>query len=609
MTLRAKLTLGFVVLVVLMVAFISAADVINDIQEQFEATLKRAELLANVAVDYATKALNADRSVPFEVAMQNENLSAELLNLLTQEQAILEITVVDPVTNRILAGSDTVRINERTKPYPDFRELVFQTSPLRKAKVLLVRDTQGYQLERSLGTASGDKQLSLRIVIAPSLIWRYVEEAVKRDRNLALISLAGALTITCLFAWVVFRPVAKLRQQLDRLVRGEYSAAEPPPKSSDEFSVMASKVNLLGERLRGAQFEMSDLRGNIERLFQDLEDAVLIFNKEQRVVFASGAVEKFLGHAPSGLVGSLLADVFPPTTALGLLVKESADAGQTIRARRVAIEPGELQGETISIMLLTVEIFRELAGQRTGSAFLVRLRDPEAQRKIGNELRTADRLAAISRVSGGVAHEVKNPLNAILLHVELAKTKLAAGDTDVIPQMETVSREILRLDRVVRTFLDFSRPVELHLSTLPLADFLDEIINFAKPQAAAARVKVESQVAVDGAVVRVDRDLLRQALLNVVVNALEAMPDGGNLRFEAEPVGDSLEIRIGDTGKGIPPELREKIFRLYFTTRKEGSGIGLAMSFRIVQMHDGTIDFTSEPGKGTTFYIRLPAAA
>ena len=107
----------------------------------------------------------------------------------------------------------------------------------------------------------------------------------------------------------------------------------------------------------------------------------------------------------------------------------------------------------------------------------------------------------------------------------------------------------------------------------------------------------------------VDRDLLRQALLNVVVNALEAMPQGGELTFESAAVGDSLEIRVGDTGRGIPPELREKVFRLYFTTRKDGSGIGLAMSFRIVQMHDGTIDFTSEPGKGTTFFIRLPAAA
>jgi signal transduction histidine kinase len=108
--------------------------------------------------------------------------------------------------------------------------------------------------------------------------------------------------------------------------------------------------------------------------------------------------------------------------------------------------------------------------------------------------------------------------------------------------------------------------------------------------------------------VRVDDDLLKQAMLNIAVNAMQAMPDGGELRFESSATGDMAEIRISDSGPGIPPQLREKIFTLYFTTKKEGSGIGLAMTFRIVQLHDGTIDFTSEPGKGASFSIRLPIA-
>jgi signal transduction histidine kinase len=112
----------------------------------------------------------------------------------------------------------------------------------------------------------------------------------------------------------------------------------------------------------------------------------------------------------------------------------------------------------------------------------------------------------------------------------------------------------------------------------------------------------------DSAEVLVDRDLMKQAVLNVVVNAMQAMPEGGELRFSSSVTEETAEIRISDSGVGIPRELREQIFRLYFTTRKEGSGIGLAMTFRIVQLHDGTIDFTSEPGKGTTFFIRLPIA-
>jgi signal transduction histidine kinase len=236
----------------------------------------------------------------------------------------------------------------------------------------------------------------------------------------------------------------------------------------------------------------------------------------------------------------------------------------------------------------------------------VRLRDPEATRQIGRQLQTADRLSAISRISGGVAHEVKNPLNAILMHVELARMKLAKGDCDLDPQMEIISREILRLDRVVKTFLDFTRPVELNLSEIPLDEFMKEIVDLARPQAAFAGIEIDVDQRTDGVTIRADRDLLKQAVLNVAVNAIEAMPAGGHLRFESALQHDEAEIRIGDSGPGIPPELREKIFRLYFTTKKEGSGIGLAMTFRIVQLHDGTIDFSSEPGKGTTFTMRLP---
>jgi signal transduction histidine kinase len=108
--------------------------------------------------------------------------------------------------------------------------------------------------------------------------------------------------------------------------------------------------------------------------------------------------------------------------------------------------------------------------------------------------------------------------------------------------------------------------------------------------------------------VTVDLDLMKQALLNIVVNGIEAMPEGGTMRFESTVKGDNAEIRITDSGPGIPADVRDKIYNLYFTTKQTGSGIGLAMTFRIVQLHDGTIDFSSEPGKGTTFVIRLPLA-
>ena len=150
--------------------------------------------------------------------------------------------------------------------------------------------------------------------------------------------------------------------------------------------------------------------------------------------------------------------------------------------------------------------------------------------------------------------------------------------------------------------------MELKLASMPVHQLVSEIVDLARPQATAAKIQIVVKQEAEGVDVRVDRDLMKQAVLNVVVNAMQAMPQGGELKFESSVKGDTAEIQVSDTGTGIPPELRDKIFRLYFSTKNKGSGIGLAMTFRIVQLHDGTIDFTSEPGKGTTFLISLPIA-
>jgi len=605
MTLQAKLTLGTVLLVTLVVALISMVDLAGIMQIEFEHTLQRALVVEAVATDDVKQALNRPQALPFPGALQTPELFDRLRSVMAASPVIFEVAVVSP-QGEILADSFADRQGEACPRYPDLTPLVNQGSWLDKLRVLLGRNTGYLQIEEQLGPPL----LFVRVIVAPALIRENIKPALNQSGNLALAAIAGAICVTFLFSAFAFRPLGRLRRQLDLLASGDYQPPEPATAGSanDEVSIMASKVSLLGERLRGAQFEVSDLRGNIDGLLRDLEDAVLVFNRERRLVFASGSVDKFLGRDRSTLSGQSIAEIFPPSTNLGLLIDEAANTGIRIRNRRIPLTglPGSAS------VLLSVDLLEtEPGGTHPRTGLIVRLRDPEAQRQIGRQLQTADRLAAISRVSGGVAHEVKNPLNAILLHVEVARSKLARGDSAVDAQMEIIAREILRLDRVVKTFLDFTRPVELKLQPVLLQQVLSEIAELARPQAAAANIRVVAAAGdstADGVEVSVDGDLFKQAVLNVVVNAIQAMPEGGELRFEASAAKDTAEIRISDTGPGIPPDLKEKIFRLYFTTKQGGSGIGLAMTFRIIQLHDGTIDFSSEPGKGTTFVIRLPLA-
>jgi signal transduction histidine kinase len=247
-------------------------------------------------------------------------------------------------------------------------------------------------------------------------------------------------------------------------------------------------------------------------------------------------------------------------------------------------------------------------GERMGA--LVTLRDLDSLDSINTQLQVSERLAALGRITAGVAHEVKNPLNSMRLWLENLKESLPPdSDSSAKQAVQVLDKEIDRLDAVVKRFLDFTRPMDVRLEPTQLSELLKEVLEVAQPQMYKANIQVAQLLPIDVPEVYVDRALLKQAILNLVLNAGESMPSGGQLRLVLSRRGEMAEISVGDTGKGIPPEHRQKIFQLFFTTRPGGSGIGLASTFRIVQLLNGSIDFTTEVGKGTTFRIELPLAA
>jgi signal transduction histidine kinase len=206
----------------------------------------------------------------------------------------------------------------------------------------------------------------------------------------------------------------------------------------------------------------------------------------------------------------------------------------------------------------------------------------------------------------GVAHEVKNPLNAMVLQLEVLKARLGEQGEGVRPQIDILASEIRRLDRVVKTFLDFTRPVEIHPVETDVEPLVREVFALAEPQARKNHVQLIFERNGSPPRVRIDRDLIKQALLNLVLNGCQAMPKGGALTVTPRTVSNAVELAITDCGVGIPPEAQQKIFSLFYTTKPGGTGIGLAMAFRIVQLHNGSIDFSSEVNRGTTFRVTLP---
>jgi signal transduction histidine kinase len=229
------------------------------------------------------------------------------------------------------------------------------------------------------------------------------------------------------------------------------------------------------------------------------------------------------------------------------------------------------------------------------------LHDLESAEAIESELELSRRMAAIGRLTSGVGHEVKNPINAIVVHLELLKTKLGDSNGPATRHLKVIDTEIHRLDRVVQMLVDFSRPVELDLREQDLRKVVGDVLALATAELSTRNVTLISHMPSVPLVANVDADLLKQAVLNVILNGAQAMPDGGKLEVILEEDRRAAVLRISDEGSGIPDEIREKIFDLYFTTKSDGSGIGLAMTYRILQLHHGSIEVQSKTGRGTEF--------
>ncbi len=333
-----------------------------------------------------------------------------------------------------------------------------------------------------------------------------------------------------------------------------------------------------------------------EQLFGDIRIGISTLLVRRSV---ADAVTPALATATGALLVSVLVAIFLAQAVLRPI--------HVIQSSLTRLGRGEL-GVTLDLQEAEVQDLRGVF-----DAVSAQLRRLPADGAAGREIaQLSKRVLALGRLTAGVAHEVKNPLNAMTIHLELLRAKLDSGApaADVRTHANIIGREIKRLDAVVQGFLKFARPEDMRIERVALAALAADVAHSIGPEAEAARVAVEIAAPDQALVVDADPSMLRQALLNLAVNAVQAMPHGGTLRFSSEAGRDGRAlIRVRDTGTGIPADHLARVFDLYFTTKTGGSGIGLSMVFRTVQLHNGDIDVESTPGAGTTFTISLPRAA
>lgn len=335
-------------------------------------------------------------------------------------------------------------------------------------------------------------------------------------------------------------------------------------------------------------------------VLESMSDGIVVTDPDRRVILSNRAAMRLLGFVAEDVQDRPLAEVVADRQLASLLDRHLAGE-EKLADRELALEGGR-RFLALSILPLVRE------GRVQGS--LVHVEDVTERRARESRLRRAESLASLTTLAAGVAHEIKNPLGSMGIHLQLLRRKIGGKECvesrDLEPHLAVIAEEVDRLNRIVVDFLFAVKPMDTRLEDADLNAIVRDLIDFVRPELDQAGLTVESDLAADLPALKLDARYIKQALLNLIKNAMAAMSDGGRLGIETRANGDGVQVRVSDTGEGIPPEIMDKIFEPYFTTKPFGTGLGLTIVFKIVKAHFGDIAVASRVGEGTTFTITLP---
>lgn len=441
---------------------------------------------------------------------------------------------------------------------------------------------------------------SIRLGVSTTLLRREVTGSLQQSLAVAAVALPLAWLAAMVLAQLTVRPIRAIVGQVDRIRRGEPLEATPVPLGGDEFQELSSQLTRLGRELQADRLSTLSEKAHLQGVVDQLEDGVIFLNPERHILFFNRAAEVVVGLPLERTVGLPIHEVLDPAHPLLPFVDQVRVGSAGIRNATVVL-PHDGRDKEFLVSAFHMEDAHRVMG------VAVLLKDLESVKTVQSLVSYSAKLAALGRLTSGVAHEVKNPLNAMMIHVELLKERLEDAGVDVRQSLEVIGSEIRRLDRVVQGFLKFMRPQELMLKPVDLNAMLQSVCALLEAESQSHGVRFVLDLDADLPAVSADEELLRQAFINVLQNAVQAMPTGGAVRLRTRPDAlDWVRVTVTDQGVGIAPEDVDKIFKLYYTSKVGGSGIGLSVVYRIVQLHDGTIEAKSEPGRGTAMIVRLP---
>jgi signal transduction histidine kinase len=551
-----------------------------------------ARLIAN-EIAGAVSGAAIDQIVQGEAA--DPNRFAQIVSRLTEESEIVDSVAVVDNAGRVVAG-DALQVGRQLTP-PQLLFAQKQRFELSSPNLL-----RGGDYHLFVALTEGETTVGyLRPSIRSQRIVRLYGKT-RRDLFLAAIAaLVGAGLVGLAIHVQLTRRVDQLTQVLDGVSRGDRT---PIPAAQDEFAHALDAARRVSRELHAAREEKSQATRRLGALLQAMDVGVVLVKGDGSPEFSNSTACELLG-APVEDLGARWAEV-EKQVIQPLREDPSRVCAAGVRADMQLMWNGAARRLRFEIYALDDE----------AGGLLVLVKDPEMLETLERELGLAVQMRGLARFYGALAHDLRAPLNAMVMNIELLRQTMKKEDREngVDPELRArqmryigvLQQEVARFDRQLKSLLSHAAPPSEERDHLDLRDLVRDLCALLEPQARHQKVDLTTGLPEGPVTMLGQRDRLKQALLNVLINAIEAMPQGGKLDIELASHDGTAEIAVRDTGPGIEPELLGKIFEMSFTTKAGGTGVGLFVSRSIVESHGGRVQIESQAGSGTLFRICLP---
>ncbi len=572
------------------------------IRVAFEETSQHAQMVARLI--YAESAAVLVRAGGRDAALvlgADRDLRT-VLNAGVEYSPQLLYAVIADRAGRAILHSEAGRQGDLVPERPRFEELL-ALSTLRRIAALYGTD-QIY--EAVLPVNLDDRPFAtIKVGIALPFVRSQLHAVLQRSLALGGVALLAAWGVALVLSNLTLRPVRRLAEDMERLRSGQFDLTHTlGPR--DEFGKLALNLQLLGQQIHSDRMKMLSERSSYQHAVDQLEDGLLFFDAARRVQFLNLAAELVVGRPGREAVGAPLEAILEPQHPLRQLVEQAVAQGSDMRGVAATLPVDGVPSEFF------VSVFTVTSGpDGAHGGALVLLKDAKSlrvsARTLQSLIRYLARLTALGRATSEVAHEVKNPLNAMAIHLALLSDQLGNAPEQVGRTLDVIRHEVDRLDSVVERFTSTVRAPEAMRKPLDLHAVLGDVTSLLEAEWRDRGVAFALELDPTLSVIAGDEELLRTAFMNIVVNACEGMPDGGSVTIRSAPDSPGfVRVAVSDTGTGIPADDMDRIFAAGFTTKAAGSGIGLALVRRIIDTHNGDVEILSRVGRGTTVVVRLP---